>query len=105
MSTNGSRIAISGSESNDSDEFRGVVKIFDGNSLLYTIPTDYLDAVAPIVSVVLSGDGKTLAVGSVFPAGGIVSSGVKLFDLTNEAAQQIGFMIEAGTMGASHMGK
>ena len=85
MSTNGSRIAISGSESQQgSDNMRGYVDIFDADKLLYTVYTESIEAVAPIVNVVISGDGKTLAVGSVFPTGGSAVSDVDVYDLTNK---------------------
>ena len=101
MSTNGSRIAISGSETPDSGvTFQGFVDIFDADLVLFgRITTGFLEAVAPIVNVVISGDGYTLAMGTVFPTKDSLISGVKVFDLSTDAPAQIGGPIVAGAMG------
>jgi len=104
MSNNGNFIAISGSESDtEGDTFRGFVKLYGSdNTLLYKFETESIDEVAPIVNVAMSGNGKRLAIGAVFPTGNstVAVSGVKVYDLTEENKYgQIGDIIAAGIMG------
>lgn len=106
MSTNGSRIVISGSESTGENKFRGFAKLYStDNTLLQTFETDSIDEVAPIVNVAISGDGEKLAIGAVFPTDDSESeseSGVKVYDLSGGTLAdyaQIGNIIAAGKMG------
>ena len=105
MSTNGSRIVISGSESTgENNMFRGFAKLYTtDNTLLHTFETDSIEEVAPTVNVAISGDGEKLAIGAVFPTGDSESvSGVKVYDLSGEGLAnyaQIGSIIAAGKMG------
>ncbi len=115
MSTTGEFIAISGSRSDpdNSSRSRGYVELYDSSkALLHTFTTDYVDEVAPIVNVAISGNGETLAIGSVFPTvdddqiedaeNSPPKSGVQLYDLTtnnNNQYGKIGSLISAGEMG------
>jgi len=111
MSSNGNRIAISGSKPEGNNAFTGFVEIFDADNSeesVSIVTTDSIEAAAPILNVVLSGDGDTLAVGAVFPTDGTSTggtslvSGVQVYDLTNIDAKtpaKIGDLIVAGVMG------
>ncbi len=103
MSTSGNRIAISGNESDEPDMFRGVVNIYDletGVSKLITTASS--EAAAPVVNVVLSGDGDTLAVSALFPPDGSGISSVTVYNVSNlssGSSDKIGAPIKAGSMG------